>query len=78
MPRHAPRDVAFFASAEELRAWLEANGEGAQELWVGSHKAGEGRRPAFSWAEMVDEPLAVGWIDGVSGCRSRPIRTRSG
>jgi len=65
MARLEPTDVQFFATLDELRAWLEANGERAQELWVGLHKTSKERRPAFSWAEMVDELLAVGWIDGV-------------
>ncbi|MFN8546377.1 MAG: YdeI/OmpD-associated family protein [Candidatus Eisenbacteria bacterium] len=65
MPRLEPRDVQFFSSIDELRAWLEANGETADELWVGSHKTTKERRPAFSWAEMVDELLAHGWIDSV-------------
>jgi uncharacterized protein YdeI (YjbR/CyaY-like superfamily) len=65
MPRLEPTDVQFFDSIGEIRAWLEANGERAQELWVGLHKTTKERRPAFTWAEMVDELLAVGWIDGV-------------
>ena len=65
MPRPEPRDVVFFESLDELRAWLEANGSTADELWVGSHKTTRERRPAFTWAEMVDVLLAYGWIDGV-------------
>jgi uncharacterized protein YdeI (YjbR/CyaY-like superfamily) len=65
MARLEPRDVRFFGSIEEFRAWLEANGAIADELWVGSHKVTKERRPAFTWAEMVDEVLAYGWIDSV-------------
>ncbi len=65
MPRLEPHDVHFFASVEELRAWLEANGEHAQELWVGLPKTTKERKPPFGWPELVDELLAVGWIDGV-------------
>jgi uncharacterized protein YdeI (YjbR/CyaY-like superfamily) len=65
MPRLEPRDVQFFASVEELRAWLDANGETAQELWIGQPRASKERRPTFTWAEMVDEILAYGWIDSV-------------
>lgn len=60
-----PHDVHFFGSVDELRAWLEANGEQAQELWVGMPRASKGAKPPFGWAELVDELLAVGWIDGV-------------
>ena len=65
MARLEPTDVQFFGSVGELRAWLAANGENAPELWVGLHKTTKERRPAFSWAEMVDELLAFGWIDSV-------------
>ncbi len=65
MPRLEPHDVHFFASVEELRAWLEANGEQAQELWVGLPRASRGAKPPFGWPELVDELLAVGWIDSV-------------
>ena len=65
MPRLEPRDVAFFASLEELRAWLDANGETAQELWIGQQRTTKNTRPSFTWAEMVDVLLAYGWIDGV-------------
>ncbi len=65
MPRLEPHDVHFFASVEERRAWLEANGEHATELWVGLPQRTKERRPPFGWPELVDELLAVGWIDGV-------------
>jgi uncharacterized protein YdeI (YjbR/CyaY-like superfamily) len=65
MPRLEPRDVAFFASLEEFRAWLDANAEIAPELWIGQPRATKDTRPSFSWAEMVDELLAYGWIDSV-------------
>lgn len=65
MVRLEPHDVRFFASVEELRAWLEANGETAEELWVGLPRRTKDRRPPFGWAELVDELLAVGWIDSV-------------
>jgi uncharacterized protein YdeI (YjbR/CyaY-like superfamily) len=65
MPRLEPRDVHFFATLDEFRAWLDANAETADELWVGSHKTTKARRPSFTWAEMVDELLAHGWIDSV-------------
>lgn len=65
MPRLEPHDVHFFACIEELRAWLEAHGEREDELWVGMPKVTKQRRPPFGWPELVDELLAVGWIDGV-------------
>ena len=65
MPRLEPHDVAFFASVAELRAWLDANAEAATELWVGLPKATRQQQPPFTWADLVDEILRVGWIDGL-------------
>jgi uncharacterized protein YdeI (YjbR/CyaY-like superfamily) len=65
MVRLVPHDVAFFASVAELRAWLEANGEAAGELWVGLARASKGRTAPITWAGLVDEILCAGWIDSV-------------
>jgi uncharacterized protein YdeI (YjbR/CyaY-like superfamily) len=54
----------FFATADELGAWLEQHHETADELWVGLYKKASGR-PSVSWPEVVDEALCFGWIDGV-------------
>ena len=57
-------DVTFFETPADLRAWLAANGQAADELWVGFRKKGTGR-PSVTWPEAVDEALCVGWIDGL-------------
>src|SRR4030088_1244141 len=54
----------FFATAAELRAWLEENHATATALWVGFYKRGSGK-PSITWQELVDEELCFGWIDGV-------------
>ena len=54
----------FFASPEELRAWLAAHHETESELLVGLYKKGAGE-PTMTWPQLVDEVLCVGWIDGV-------------
>ena len=54
----------FFATAGELRAWLEENHATATELFVGFYKRGSGK-PSITWQELVDEELCFGWIDGV-------------
>ena len=59
-----PHDVIFFATAEELRDWFDANHQSADELWLGYYKKASGR-PSVDWAQVVDEALCVGWIDGV-------------
>jgi uncharacterized protein YdeI (YjbR/CyaY-like superfamily) len=59
-----PRDVVFFATAAELRAWFETNHESATELWVGYHRKRTGR-PSVTWKDVVDQELCFGWIDSV-------------
>jgi len=54
----------FFATAEELRDWLEPNHVTATELLVGFYMRGSGK-PSITWAELVDEALCFGWIDSV-------------
>lgn len=54
----------FFDAPAELRAWLGGNHATAGELLVGLWKRGSGR-PGITWAELVDEALCHGWIDGV-------------
>lgn len=56
-------DPTFFATSDELRAWLEVHHERADLLWVGFHKKATGR-PSIDWPELVDELLCFGWIDG--------------
>jgi uncharacterized protein YdeI (YjbR/CyaY-like superfamily) len=59
-----PRAPVFFASAADLRTWLERHADSAGELIVGFHKVGSGV-PSLTWPESVDEALCFGWIDGV-------------
>jgi uncharacterized protein YdeI (YjbR/CyaY-like superfamily) len=59
-----PHDVLFPTSPEELRAWLEAHHDTADERWVGFRPKASGL-PTITWPELVDEVLCVGWIDGV-------------
>lgn len=59
-----PKDVTFFDSPAAFRAWLEANHEQRDVLWVGYWKKSTGR-PSLTWPESVDEALCFGWIDGI-------------
>jgi uncharacterized protein YdeI (YjbR/CyaY-like superfamily) len=54
----------YFKSATDFRAWLEANGATARELWVGFYKKASGRG-GLAYKEAVDEALCFGWIDGI-------------
>jgi uncharacterized protein YdeI (YjbR/CyaY-like superfamily) len=59
-----PRNVTYFATGAELRAWFEANHDKADELWVGYHRKRTGRA-SVTWADVVDQELCFGWIDSV-------------
>ncbi len=59
-----PDDPSFFATPADFRAWLEANHNKVQALWVGFHKKDSGQ-PSITWPESVDEALCFGWIDGI-------------
>ena len=54
----------FFATAEQLRDWLERNHATATELFVGFYRKSSGKA-SITWQELVDEELCFGWIDGV-------------
>lgn len=54
----------FFATPEQFRAWLEKNHSTADELEVGFHKKGSGKK-SITYAQALDEALCYGWIDGV-------------
>ena len=64
MARPEPRDIAWFASPADLRAWLESSHAMASELWVGLRPKATGL-PTITWHDLVDEVLCFGWIDGV-------------
>ena len=64
MANMTPHDVLFPTSPEDLRDWLEANHDTADERWVGFRPKASGL-PTITWPELVDEVLCVGWIDGV-------------
>ena len=57
-------DVRFFASAADLRAWLEEHHATEKELWVGFYKKGSGKT-GVTYPEAVDQALCFGWIDGI-------------
>ncbi|MCO5176287.1 MAG: YdeI/OmpD-associated family protein [Thermomicrobiales bacterium] len=55
-------DPIYFADAAALRAWLDEHAATASDLWVGLYKVSSGKA-GMRWPELVDEVLAVGWID---------------
>src|SRR3712207_3114345 len=60
-----PSDVLWFDSIEALRGWLHEHHADRTEAWVGNHKKATGKQ-VFTWSQLVDELLCVGWIDGQS------------
>jgi len=64
MPETSPEPI-FFADPAAFEAWLEENGDTADEVWVRMAKKGTGI-PSLDWAGAVDVVLCFGWIDGKS------------
>jgi uncharacterized protein YdeI (YjbR/CyaY-like superfamily) len=60
-----PEDVLWFDSVDALREWLHEHHADRTEAWIGNHKKATGRQ-VFTWSQLVDELLCVGWIDGQS------------
>lgn len=56
-------EVAF-ADRESWRAWLDANGQSAREVWLVFYKKHTGR-PCIGYEAAVEEALCVGWIDSL-------------
>ena len=59
-----PPKPTFFRTPADFRAWLRANHDKFQELFVGFHKKSSGK-PSITWPESVQVALCFGWIDGV-------------
>jgi uncharacterized protein YdeI (YjbR/CyaY-like superfamily) len=52
----------FFVSSQELRDWLDANHDRAEELWVGLYKKGASKS-GITMQDALDQALCFGWID---------------
>lgn len=61
------KDVAprYFRTPAELRRWLERNHASEPELVIGVYKVGHADR-GITYAQLMDELLAYGWIDSVT------------
>jgi uncharacterized protein YdeI (YjbR/CyaY-like superfamily) len=55
-------DPQFFDSPEEIRDWLQANHDSAEELWVGLYKKGASKS-GITMQQALDQALCFGWID---------------
>jgi uncharacterized protein YdeI (YjbR/CyaY-like superfamily) len=65
MRQVAEQEAVFFQGPEGLEAWLEANGEASDGVWVKMAKKHTGI-PSLNWARAVEVALCFGWIDGQS------------
>jgi uncharacterized protein YdeI (YjbR/CyaY-like superfamily) len=54
-----------FKSAADFRAWLAANHDTVDGLWLRLFKKDSGK-PTITHAEAIDQALCFGWIDGQS------------
>lgn len=61
---NVPKDLTYFRTPADLRAWLVDHHDAATELWIGRYKKGTGKA-SVTWPEIVDQVLCFGWIDGV-------------
>ncbi|MFN8620943.1 MAG: YdeI/OmpD-associated family protein [Chloroflexota bacterium] len=67
------RERILFETRAEWRAWLAANEDRTQGIWLVTWKRGTGR-PSLSYDDLVEEALCAGWIDSTAG---RVDETRS-
>jgi uncharacterized protein YdeI (YjbR/CyaY-like superfamily) len=63
LTKTANLDQVEVASAEELRGWLKANHTQEKSIWLVTYKKHVGVN-YVSVAEILDEILCFGWIDG--------------
>ena len=60
------REQLHVETTEQWRAWLHANADRGEGVWVVTWKKATGR-PAPGYDELVCEALTVGWIDSTAG-----------
>jgi uncharacterized protein YdeI (YjbR/CyaY-like superfamily) len=64
VPANPPkRETIFFASSDELEAWLEEHHAESDGIWLKIAKK-ESKLESVSYAEALDVALCFGWIDG--------------
>jgi uncharacterized protein YdeI (YjbR/CyaY-like superfamily) len=58
-------EVQLFNTAADFRAWLDANHDSADALFIGYYKKGV-PKAAMTYPQAVEEALCYGWIDGIT------------
>jgi uncharacterized protein YdeI (YjbR/CyaY-like superfamily) len=51
-------------SPDDFFAWLAANGQSKQEIWVILYKKSSGKQ-TVTYEQLVETALCYGWIDGL-------------
>src|SRR5690606_31920048 len=59
-----PTKVREFVDADAFYAWLAANHDSADEVWIKIHKVSS-RIPSITPKEAIDVVLCWGWIDAI-------------
>jgi uncharacterized protein YdeI (YjbR/CyaY-like superfamily) len=59
----AEQPILFFATAADLDAWLDENGEDSDGIWLKFAKKGSGIQSVV-YPQALDIVLCHGWIDG--------------
>jgi len=59
-----PKNIRGFRSTQAFEAWLSANHDRREELWLRIYKKASGM-PTVTYAEALDVALCWGWIDGI-------------
>ena len=57
-------NIHFFKTQKELRNWFQRNYLKEQEAWIGFYNK-KSEKQSITWAQLVDEALCFGWIDGI-------------
>jgi uncharacterized protein YdeI (YjbR/CyaY-like superfamily) len=57
-------NVLFFKTQAELRKWFQKNHLKEDEAWIGFYNK-KSVKEGITWAQLVDEELCFGWIDGI-------------
>ena len=56
-------EILGFRSSSEFRKWLAENHQQSDRIWLLIFKKDSGQ-PSITYAEVLDEALCFGWIDG--------------
>ena len=64
MPRENESEILVVADAAAWRAWLDANEDASDGVWLLLAKKGTTSPTSLTYAQALDEALCSGWIDG--------------